>query len=316
MKRLVVHVGLPKAASTTIQTWAYTNREHLAARDIHYPETVASPLNPKHQRLVYCLENPGVPMWSPWADHHAETVFLSAEALSGHLDGFYEAALAKFRDCHSRRVSIFLNTRDREPWLESFWRQKLFNQTDPRWCNGTDIPLAEFSNDPRVKHLLDPNLPQRIADAFGAEEIVVGKLEEAWAEDLCQLLGIKELAESLRSARPENRGFSLAAAEITRQVNSQKRPAHIRAQCLAAVEQLEGTFTFWGSQYALQARKDHASLSEAIDTVRRVEPGNSSESQLRLDIIAHLESLRASIKPTQLSHRLFRTLQELIRVKS
>ena len=50
--RLVLHVGLPKAASSALQVWADANRAALAAQGVDYPDPRSPHLMCKHPWLV------------------------------------------------------------------------------------------------------------------------------------------------------------------------------------------------------------------------------------------------------------------------
>ena len=295
--RLVLHVGLAKTATTTIQIWADRGRDRLAARGIHYPQAAGNSAEPKHQQLVGCLRDPDTPLWSPWAAHPAPTVFISAEGLTGHLDDFSPQRLALFRACHARRVSVFLNTRDEGRWLESLWRQRLFNPTRPELGYGTDITLAEFRHHPRVKSLLDPGLPARLAECFGAEQVVVARLEGDWAERLCGLLGVADLARELRAAHHANRGISMAAAELVRQINGLGLSPQARACCLAAVERVEGTANVVGGLYHGRGPHPAHGLAEAVRAMLLLEPRDRRQGEIRDALLADLREL-ASQLPT------------------
>ncbi len=286
-----MHVGLAKTATTTIQIWADRGREQLVARNIHYPKAGVGSHEPKHQELVNSLIKSDNSIWSPWAEHDAEIVFLSAEGLTGHLNDFSETSLLRFRACHSRRVSIFLNTRDEEPWLASLWRQRLFNPTYPELGYGTDMTLTEFRHHPRVQALLDPALPQRLADSFGADEVVVGKLELDWAERLCRLLGVEELAPELRAASHANRGISMAAAELVRQANGMGLSAGARACLLRAVEQVEGTQNVVGDQYN-RFTNSLDNIINALAVTRALNPQDKLQGDIQNRIVAALNESR------------------------
>lgn len=94
MKRLVVHIGPPKTATTYFQQALFTNTDVLAAHGVYLPQTGRTELAPKafcHHHLAWELM--GSPRFRPdiggWdaltgeiADVDAETVLISSEVLS------------------------------------------------------------------------------------------------------------------------------------------------------------------------------------------------------------------------------------------
>ncbi|HEX5860251.1 MAG TPA: hypothetical protein VFY58_00315, partial [Nocardioides sp.] len=54
-RAVVLHIGMGKTGTTSIQGWLHRNRERLAERGILYP---ASPGERRHVRLGLAMQNP------------------------------------------------------------------------------------------------------------------------------------------------------------------------------------------------------------------------------------------------------------------
>ena len=140
-KKLIVHIGLPKSGTTTIQFWAYKNREVLEKAGVLYP-TLVRHLNAKNEKA---------PHWF-WVSHHIlpfhyrpgwihfpvesriaaweqvaqacetgpDTVFLSSEAFGGTLTQESEPLLAHLRKiAGDRKVVVLLYLRDHSELIKS-----------------------------------------------------------------------------------------------------------------------------------------------------------------------------------------------------
>ncbi|MBV1895830.1 MAG: hypothetical protein KUG70_05185 [Rhodobacteraceae bacterium] len=140
-KKLIVHIGLPKSGTTTIQFWAYKNRHVLETAGVLYP-TLVRQLNAKNEKP---------PHWF-WVSHHIlpfhyrpgwiqfpaerriaawnqvaqacetgpDTVFLSSEAFGGtftHESGPLLAHLRKIAG--DRKVVVLLYLRDHSEFIKS-----------------------------------------------------------------------------------------------------------------------------------------------------------------------------------------------------
>lgn len=151
-------------------------------------------------------------------------MFLSAEGLSGHLDRGEARSdwLSSVQErLSSFDVEIFLMTREKNQWLRSYYQQTVRNPPNSEMGYATGETLQSFSCRPRIQALLDfETLSERCRLAFGANRVHVSSLETDWAEQLCALLGVPDMAPSLRNMPRQNQGLSIAATELLRQANS------------------------------------------------------------------------------------------------
>ena len=52
MRKMFLHIGLPKTGSTSLQFWAFAHRKALAQQGIFYPEPLMKADSPKHEELT------------------------------------------------------------------------------------------------------------------------------------------------------------------------------------------------------------------------------------------------------------------------
>lgn len=137
-KRLIVHIGMHKTASSTLQALMARNRAALAARGVCYPRTDRPPFphHPKHSSLHAALH-------AGPAQVHAEidtllqevgaggahTLVLSAEGLSA-LRPAAVAGMQAFARVFDIEVVCFLRRPDR--FAESLWNQRCKNGREDR----------------------------------------------------------------------------------------------------------------------------------------------------------------------------------------
>lgn len=181
MKRLVLHVGLPKTSSTALQAWCYANREALRSWGVHYPDSVVSTEDPKHQWLVSDLLLNSMDERLPVALAPGEdTLFLSAEGLTNRLPGFPPEATAQFRRLTAGlEVTVLVFFREAEPWTVSYWKQDVLE------FDREPLTFEQFCQLPRVKFLLDrDSVLAGLDDAFAPSTVVVGSHESGWVGPL------------------------------------------------------------------------------------------------------------------------------------
>lgn len=236
MTRLVLHIGLLKTATTTIQDWAASKRSTLAQAGVFYPKSFTNENVTKHQELVEVLKHGHIPAVRQLFEHisnekepHIHTVWLSTEGLTNHLTEGEEKPqyLAHLRDLFTAfdDTVLFMMTRQSEPWIRSYYQQFVANPPNPAFGFATPLRLEEFAQTPRIQALMDhETLQQRALQAYGADRFVSSTLEGSWAEDLCGLLAVPEMAQDLRAAPSSNKGLSIAATEAIRQINEQNLP--------------------------------------------------------------------------------------------
>jgi hypothetical protein len=137
VRTLVLHIGYPKTATTSIQQCLHVNRDRLRERGVYYPLT-AQFVDHSHNRLVFALyANPYEQMGE--ADRDAllaaliseidqcgcETAVLSSELFVRHLDDIRSSPrLMALLQRHKVHVVCFLRRQD--TYLESLYTQMVW----------------------------------------------------------------------------------------------------------------------------------------------------------------------------------------------
>lgn len=238
LDRIVIHIGLPKCASTALQNWFYDNRNHLAKANICYPPPSQETRAPKHQALVGdLLEGHCTSLGKYIKGCGLPTLFLSSEGLSNHLFDYEGAALADFRrhagDCP---VDLIIVNRDPAAWVGSQWAQALVNGVMPQYHYGTALHLEEFARQPRNQFLMDhAAVISRAKQAYGARDLLVTDPARAQA-DIAGFLGFE--TAGLTPMQRHHVSPSPEVLELIRQINAIGLTAPDRAVALGALEYL------------------------------------------------------------------------------
>ncbi len=238
-RKLWLHVGLPKTATTAVQAWMRENAEDLLSTGVLYPPLLGAS-NDKHDFLVRdLLYAPDLTQLRRLLEQtSASTLLLSDEGLTNHLEDFDDLALAQFRALTPTwEVGIILVTRESSSWVHSYHKQCVLNPKNgasPLW--GTSMTSSETATHPRVSRLL--NTPQLILDlqsSFGASDIRTFQFEvPGWFDSFLGVLG----AEGLVPAKlpPTNRSLPDWAVEVLRRVNDLTPEPYVRNGWREAVQ--------------------------------------------------------------------------------
>lgn len=281
-RKIVLHVGMPKTASSAIQVWADANRSAFLARGVDYPASKHAQ-TPKHQALVSGLKNSNLRYLQALIEGADKpTLFLSAEGLTNHFYDFSTSALASFRKHVSgSELVVFLITRDRTAWIKSYWKQCLIVPVIPEFDYGQPFTLSEFSDRPRIRRLADvQQLKLDLATGYGAHRIVDADFCEDWRTRLFQALEI-DAADAFTQIGRTHGSISDAAAELVRQTNGLGIPNSLRDTFLALLSEVEGdqnlTLLLVRRQYWAKLGQSADDLEALLD---RLDPCNSGEASL------------------------------------
>jgi hypothetical protein len=231
-KSLVLHVGLPKTATTSLQFWAHANRAELSARGIDYPDASGEAFAPKHQFIVNELMAGRLERTRRTvAESAAPSLFLSTEGLTNHLYDYSEDALAEFRGIVAgRQLTLFVVLREPTAWVRSYYKQAILNPTMERYHYGTALTLPEFSRLERVRRLTDHDSVLRdAARAYGAAQVVPARFEGDWFAGLLDVLAIRDPG-SFQAMERRHESLSDDLIELFRQVNAMGVGAGLRQQ--------------------------------------------------------------------------------------
>lgn len=240
--RLVLHVGLPKTASTSLQSWAYQHRGKLAEHGVNYGENVETAFEMKHQYLVVGLLQGDLSAIAPHlAALKGPVAFLSTEGLTNHLYDFSPDALAEFRSLLSDwSVTLLLATREPAAWVKAYWKQVILNVPIDAYDYGKAFTLSEFSQRPRPQRLMDhARLAEDLAAAYGADRVISSDFRELRAATLDALGFAADI--DLPPFPHEHTSASDGLIEIARQINGLGIDAELRAMAQAVLQITENT---------------------------------------------------------------------------
>lgn len=184
--RLIIHIGMHKTGSSSIQRFLSRNRIALRAFGVLYPPSRGADgrRQSKHNALFTAISHEADtgrphPQLGPSADivralgdriaaSGAGAAVLSAEGLSGERPDFAQA-LAPLADRFEARIVVFLRRPDL--WVESFYRQMVMSE-EVREAR----PLSAFLEAPEtLAHLDYERILGWWADRFGAAALRVGR---------------------------------------------------------------------------------------------------------------------------------------------
>jgi hypothetical protein len=192
-----IHIGVPKTATTTIQSFFTMHRDALLQRGTLYPKSIANSdgHSELHRALSVALEPDSVPSLDNLRKHmegrnviaslfeevartEAKTVILSAESLASmRRPETLRRALAP----HPVRVLVYLRRQDN--FLASFYNQiiksGLYTATFEEFLRQHASDAIDVRPFPRSLSMCDfERLLNVWADAFGHENVLVGVYED------------------------------------------------------------------------------------------------------------------------------------------
>jgi|694.fasta_scaffold76858_2 hypothetical protein len=238
-KILLLHVGLPKTGSTSLQKWCHDNRDLLKTGNVDYPATAPSGPARKHQFVVSELRN-GTFKQVEHIVHNADQskkLLLSTEGLTNHLYDFPEESLARFRTIlDGWQVMAFMVVRDAAPWLKSYYKQLVLNPPRPEYGYATELPLEEFGQLPRIQRLLDhASLSRDVQTKLGADSVTVQRFEEDWFSGFMNWAGLHDFDGRCDTPGHEHASCGDEVTELVRLINGMGLPPHARSHCLSTL---------------------------------------------------------------------------------
>ncbi|MFO7908289.1 MAG: heparinase II/III family protein [Pirellulaceae bacterium] len=157
-RELIIHAGLPKTGSTSLQDVLSANRETLLSRGILYPEDT-QPESTKHTGFAKALLAGNTAELERWLSFDCPKCIISDESIS---NAFYHTPPESFKTirtiCKNSQIqlSIMAVDRDKEEWLNSYYKQCVLNQPSAVFdYYSTSLPIDSFSQNPYVKKLMN-----------------------------------------------------------------------------------------------------------------------------------------------------------------
>ena len=277
--RLVIHVGLPKAASSALQFWCDAQRTRLLAEGVDYPDPLSPHLMKKHHRLVpELLDGHADTLAADVSASRAPTVLVSNEAFAVRYPAFSrQARPALLAAAGGRGITLFLISREPGPWLRSLWAQGILNAPMQGRPPITD-DFESFAARPEIQRMLD--LPARAAGMQAmtdADHVVQATAEGDWLGALLSLLGVARRPDD---APPRtHRAAPAHTIELVRRVMTEAgdQPGPVRLALLAAIEADAPTGNVTIANTALNfarrsERQQHKAARLLAQALRRVSP--------------------------------------------
>lgn len=178
-KKLVLHIGSHKTATTHIQGVLAKNKRHLTAMSVLYPR--AGQIYDAHFRLCWALRDPdlaetGLTDIDEWAalveeirSDPAERAIVSAEEFGLHVD---PARLAPLRDIFDVTVVSYLRSPD--GYMQSF-----YNQFVKDFANRETRTLTTYLAEENLHFLNTRFLLEPWCEVFGADAIRLRLFDQA-----------------------------------------------------------------------------------------------------------------------------------------
>ena len=199
VRKILLFVGLPKVATSSVQFFFRQYSKELLAQNIWYPP-YPSANHIKHNFIMPELHegNKFEILRKILNESPAETVIISHEGLSNQIDCLSPKSFRSFRKITKGiDKQIILMIRNKDNWINSFYKQCVLNHKANKFpINGTSLTISQFSELEHVKLLLDTEkLGSLLKREYGAKSMLVGSLDDPiWFESLLKNIGLEALA--------------------------------------------------------------------------------------------------------------------------
>ena len=175
------------------------------------------------------------------------------------------------------------------------YRQFLLNLGGKDSVNDTVIPQSatyeQFMRSERMSFLMDRNhFYDRIKFDLSPSTIVTSNLEGDWAEELCGLLGIEDLAHDLRRFKNHQVGFSAEFSEFIRQINKMGLNENGRFLVLNFFRDYQGNNVDLDRNFDL---KKSFSIKFLAQIISKLSAGCEAENDLKKNLFSHLEKMNS-----------------------
>lgn len=258
--RLIIHLGLPKTGSTSLQTFLRENAAALADAGIHYPkvreenadhkffraaagfpyiyqEISHAPLAREIKRREGGLDPAAIvtPLWSTALrrihESGARAAIISYEHFSTRPELYrFEPLRPRLRDFDVAGV-IYL--RNHEDWASSLYGQFLRRRTGPT------LSFSEFIASPEVC-LRFSNILDAVTQHFPLDELLIGDFattaENGLFEDFFTKTRLPMGSLAVAGHRSRNKSLTFAAALFLLRLNRSKLPATVAQEVRKALD--------------------------------------------------------------------------------
>jgi hypothetical protein len=242
-KRLILHAGIHRTGTTSIQQALFYNAASLLRAGILYPKPMDGSNAINHQRLAWDISERQIelPELSEWAASLAQidahTVILSAE-------DFCRIRNLDFLECFSAHfeIEVAMYLRRQDIWVNSWYNQHVKWPFDPVLSRCT--PQQFLGHLPKFHWLNYFNTLERWCNAIGRDRTHIGILEKGQIQDpladLCEFCGVDFVLEQFSNSRA-NESLPAEQISILRGLGMARYGTDIRNKIIQAVSKLPGS---------------------------------------------------------------------------
>lgn len=226
MKKLFLHIGLPKTGSSTLQSFLYQNTDNLRNFGYLYPRTGIPPKKTLFQHtaqhnLGWIIEKSAKfnPAFGTWKEVHEEienanvdNIIISAESLGRVKSKKQIAILASELKSYDTKILVYLRRQDLR--LESLYTQFV---KSGQYAENISSFVQTRKNSSDYYKIIQP-----WKEAFGINNIIVRPLEKTQIPNICldilKVVGINDL-NSFYEVDYKNTKPGRKAIEIVKFIN-------------------------------------------------------------------------------------------------
>jgi hypothetical protein len=205
-RRLLIHAGPPKTATSAIQNLLWVNRASLRDEGILYPDRVASPRDPRHmfvqQEMAAGRISPVMKEVIAEADRLCcHSIVLSSEGIAKQLCTLEKHVGAEFmRSVEGWDVEFVFVLREINAAKISLFRQHIVNPPKPLSANplerlhATGRSFRKWERCPEIDNMLNPDVfRSRINDIFEGSKVSLLDYDNSVVSSFCALLACSDL---------------------------------------------------------------------------------------------------------------------------
>lgn len=292
-KKLVLHVGLPKTSTTSLQTWAINNLELLKKHGVDFPiithEKSKELINADYQLNILdeaLVTGNFTRFYQLLNSATTDKILISSEFLTHKLYNIHPNFLVIFRKILAQYdTTLFLTIREKGSWLKSSWKEHLVSEL------AFVLTLDEFVTIPLMRRQCDiANLKQDLANAYGVKKIVDAEFEKNWIYVLEKTLDLHNVI-NLNQSNSMHISVSDDLAELIRQLNCMyPYSCEIRATFFALIQKSCSTQhrVFIGS-YDRFAKNISVQKNKLKEIILQFKPQNATQQELCSLFIKNIE---------------------------
>jgi len=240
--KIILHFGIPKTATSTIQYNLHNNRDLLSQRGYCYPQSNYNP--PKHQWIVEDLMNNNIlsfidnlEMSLAQIKPDTHTMILSTEGLFNHWydytkeSKFFLKSLCKYFD-----IKILLVLREQVSFVKSYYKQILKNpQITSIDCYGKDISIKQLLEDSWFsKHLDYFTFLEDCSEIFGKDNIIVFTYNKHIVDTIMGYFNLK-----IEKIKNKNISLNTLSCSMLRTINKYNLSAEDKQNILTHIENID-----------------------------------------------------------------------------